>query len=181
MSGPGNKRGYIQRKKYLKDCAAHINSVLEFIRLVCRDPGGPEHSQRQALAHAQSIEAFCWSPHSHLSAENYQKIMAAKTQELCHTILIKSLPSFDFPQLCRLAAIISDSSRVRRPVLPMPIIPHLPAPEVAREEDLPAPFEGLNIESPALELESQPSPFLGLDEGLLARFDHELDGLELPF
>jgi hypothetical protein len=171
MEGAGSKRSYIHRKKYLNDCVTHIKGVLEFIRLVRRDPGGPEDSQRQALVHAQSVEALCWSPHSHLSADSYQKIMAAKTQELCQIILLKS---FNFPQFCRLAAIFPECNRPPRPVLPMPIIPQRPAPDAARDDDFPSPFEEINIEFPTLE--SQPNPFMAADDGQL-----NLGGLESPF
>jgi hypothetical protein len=172
------KRSYIHRKKYLNDCVNHIKGVLEFIRLGRQDPGTAEDSHRQAVVHAQSIEAVCWSPHSHLSAESYQKIMVAKTHELCHMILLRSIPSLDFPQFYRLATTVPECARFRRPSVPMPIIAHKPPP--VHE---PSPFDTVSIDLPALDFGPQPAQFFGengLDLGW-AEFDPGTANLDLPF
>jgi hypothetical protein len=172
------KRSYIHRKKYLNDTVNHIKSVLEFIHLSRQDPGTPEDSHRQALAHAQSIEAVCWSPHSHLSAETYQKIMAAKTHELCQTILFRSLPSLDFSQFCRLSTMLPERARLPRPSVPIPIIIQK-APPVHDA----SPFDTMSIDLPVLDLGPQPAQLFGencLDLGF-AEFDASPANLDLPF
>jgi hypothetical protein len=172
------KRSYIHRKKYLNDCVAHIKSVLEFIRLSRGDPGTPEDSHRQAVVHAQSIEAVCWSPHLHLSSENYQKIMAAKTHELCQTIFLRSVPSLDSPQFSRLAASVPESAKLPRPSVPMPIIADRPPPA----HDV-SPFDAASIDLPALDFGRPPAQLFGengLDLGL-AEFEPGPANLDLPF
>jgi hypothetical protein len=167
------KRSYIHRKKYLNDCVNHIKGVLEFIRVSRGDAGSPEELCRQALVHAQSIEAVCWSPHSHLSAEGHQKIMAAKTHELCQTILPRAVPSFDFPQFFRLATAVQECARLPRPSLPMPIIAQRPPPV----------HEASPFDMPDLDFGPPPAQFFG-ENGLdfrLAEFDPGTANLDLTF
>lgn len=85
-----NKRNYIRRKKYLNDSANQIKATLKIIQAAKGEPFTEQNLQRIAYSHAQAIEAVCWSPHSKLSAEGYQKLMNAKTTELCHMFLKKS-------------------------------------------------------------------------------------------
>ena len=134
MSDPKiSKRNYIRRKKYLNDCIAKIKATFDFIRIMRREKVAPGESERFAMGHAQAIEAVCWSPHSHLSAESYQKLMAAKTQELCRTLLKKSLPALDMTQLQRLSTtLVPDRPHTPQPSLPMPILLQNPAPRQAR-------------------------------------------------
>jgi hypothetical protein len=115
---PRSKRSYIHRKKYLKECITQVKAVLEVVRLVRQEPGDPSDSHRQAVAHAESIEAACWSPHSGISAEGYHRIMSAKTQELCYAILRSALPKGGFSQLQQL---IAHGGLVRQR-LPVPIL-----------------------------------------------------------
>lgn len=93
--------------------------------------------QKQALAHAHTIEAACWSPHSRLTSDNYQALMSAKTNELCRAIIKKALPNFDLTHMAKTqlrqppAATpppppkISPSPPQAQPssVLPVPIVP----------------------------------------------------------
>ena len=138
MNDAKNKRNYIRRKKYLQDCISQIKATLEFIHLARGETVNPNELQKQAMDHAKAIEAVCWSPHSRLSAESYQKLMSAKTQELCRTIIKKLLPSFDLSQLQKLSstltlperpktppppALIPERAKTPQPSLPVPIIP----------------------------------------------------------
>ena len=59
-------------------------------------------SEQKAQQHAQEIEAVCWSPHSKISSTDYEKLMNAKTNELCHMLMKKYLrtqfpPKTGFP------------------------------------------------------------------------------------
>jgi hypothetical protein len=50
--------------------------------------------------------------------------MSAKTQELCRTILKKSLPTVDLTQLQKLSSnLVPERSRTPQPTLPVPIVP----------------------------------------------------------
>lgn len=119
-----NKRNYIRRKKFLNESMSEIKATLEFIRFARGEKVGTGDSQREAMLHAQAIEAVCWSPHSRLSSDSYQKLMAAKTHELCGTILKKSLPSLDMTQLQKLSSmLLPERAKTPQPTLPIPIIP----------------------------------------------------------
>lgn len=121
----GKKRNYIRRKKYLKDCMTEIKVTLDFIRAFRREKPSPSDA-KLAKTHAEEIEAVCWSPHSGLSSEDYQKLMSAKTRELCVTILKKALPSLDWSQLQKqLSNMIyfPDRPRTPQPTIPAPICP----------------------------------------------------------
>jgi hypothetical protein len=120
------KRSYIPRKKYLNESIVQIKSTLEFIRLTRKDSGSPEQSHRAAVGPAQSIEAVCWSPHSRLSAEGYQRIMAAKTQELCWTLLRGAITSLDLAQFQRLGPRLLEPVVVPPRAIPHPILPSVP-------------------------------------------------------
>jgi hypothetical protein len=100
-----NKRNYIRRKKYLDESTAQIKTTLEFIAAVLGDTPSPCEIQRAAVVHAQAIEAVCWSPRPRPTAEVYQKLMAAKTAELCRALAKQALPSFDMGQLSKLATV----------------------------------------------------------------------------
>ena len=123
-SSSSNKRNYIRKKKYLADCISKIQATLDFVHLARGEKIDPSESQRRAMESAQAIEAVCWSPQSRLSADGYQRLMTTKTQELCRTIIKKSLPSVDLNQLQKLtAALISERAHTPQPTLPLPIIP----------------------------------------------------------
>jgi hypothetical protein len=145
MSGK-NKRNYIRRKKYLANCVAQIKAILDFVRLVRGEKLPPMDTQKEAMAHAQAIEAVCWCPHSRLSADNYEKLMAAKTLELCRTLLKKWLPALDLAQLQKMTARLSPE-RLKSPqsVLPVPVFP---------------PSRGLNLQIETDELGAPNDPFV---------------------
>jgi hypothetical protein len=136
------KRSYIPRKKYLNDSIVQIKSTLEFIRLTRKDSGSAEQSHKAAVAHAQSIEAVCWSPHSRLSADGYQRIMAAKTQELCWTLLRTAITSLDLAQLQRLGPQLLEPVVAPPRVIPHPILPMAPVP---RDDAWPHELGGLDM------------------------------------
>jgi hypothetical protein len=69
------------------------------VRAIRREPGSPDDLQRSAIAHAELIAAACYSPHLHVSADSYQRLMAAKTQEVCVAILRSSIPPETVVQL----------------------------------------------------------------------------------
>jgi hypothetical protein len=142
MSSPPPKRNYICRKKYLNESVKEIKEVLEFIRLSGKDSGSPESSEQTALVYAKSIEAFCWLPHSHISPVDYQKIMKAKTQELCRMLLHNTLPTVDFGQLRHLDPQSEKSQKSGK--LPLPIFSKQPNPQES----------GLEFELPSFETES---------------------------
>jgi hypothetical protein len=177
VGGQGNKRPYIHRKRYLKDCILQIKTALEFVRLVRQDPGCDDDSYNTAVAHGQSIEAVCWSPHSRMSPERYQQILIAKTQELCCTIIRKALPSFDFSQLQRIIPHPPDRRHVPHPTL---VVPKLPMPKL-RGEETPlmsiSSLDGVDADFPGFAIEPLPfmefgdwktgePPFESLDSGL---------------
>jgi hypothetical protein len=182
MSACAGKRNYIQRKKYLYDCVSQIKTTLDFIRLARGETVQTASSQSEALAHAQAIEAVCWSPHSRLSAESYQKLMSAKTQELCRTILKKSLTSTDVTHLQKLTAMASDQAKTPSPTLPVPILPelhgHSPSPgefpEIEWSGTFISSFDGFSADFPSLQIESVPCPS-GRNETL---FGSIFDGFE---
>jgi hypothetical protein len=130
-SDPASKRNYIRRKQHLTDSAKQIRATLEFIRRV-RGDDSTEDLQKQAVTHAESIEAVCWSPRARLSAGGYGQLMTSKTQELCTVMLQRSLPGFDISQLQRLAVTFKDNFNQvpPNPTFTLPIIP-MPQPIVA--------------------------------------------------
>jgi hypothetical protein len=156
------KRSYIHRKRYLNDSVHQIKAVLDFIRLVRREPASPEDSHRQALAHAQSIEAVCWRPHSRLPADVYQRMMSAKTQEVCRTILRTSLPSFDFSQLQGMLGRTKNTA----PQLPLPILNELSWSDRV---------EPRGIEFPALENITPDIAPYDIDSGPISVFGEETE------
>lgn len=177
---PKNKRNYIRRKKYLTDCISQIKTTVEFIQLARGERPNSAESEKQAIAHAQSIEAHCWSPHSHLSAESYQQLMSAKTQELCRTILKKTIPTLTIVQLqTLLTAILPGRARTPQPVLPVPIIapPAEPAQQSMDTDFLygqewlstkfVASFDQKLEEQSSIVHDLGQSPFLSLDDDLI--------------
>jgi uncharacterized protein YnzC (UPF0291/DUF896 family) len=157
------RRSYVHRKKYLKDCVTQVKAALEVVRIVRQEPGLPDDSHKQAVAHAESIEAACWSPNSGISPEGYRRMMAAKTQELCCAILRNALPRNDFCQLLQLLTRGTNLSVLARPRLPVPIIPN-------------DSVEGSPIPEPAaLEF-----PALDIERGSVTRFE-DGGGLDLAF
>lgn len=131
MNDAKNKRNYIRRKKYLQDCISQIKATLEFIHLARGETVNPNELQKQAMDHAKAIEAVCWSPHSRLSAESYQKLMSAKTQELCRTIIKKLLPSLDMSQLQKLSSTLGpERAKTPQPSLPLPERAKTPQPSL---------------------------------------------------
>lgn len=92
---PKPRRNYIQRKKCLNNSVNQIVNVLNFIQVLQKDSISPIEKQKVAFAHAQKIEAACWSPHSKLTPESYEKLISAKTAELCRVLLKKSIPQMD--------------------------------------------------------------------------------------
>ncbi|KAH0794498.1 hypothetical protein GPJ56_001523 [Histomonas meleagridis] len=130
-----NKRNYIRRKKYLNDCINQVKATLEFVDIARGEKVNVAENQRLALAHAQAIEAVCWSPHSRLSSDCYQRLMNAKTNELCRTIIKKSLP-VDFTQLQKIVPLVPERSQTPQPSLPVPIIVPQSAPVVHSMDSL---------------------------------------------
>lgn len=181
-----NKRNYIRRKKYLTDCISQIKATLEFISLVRGEKVNPSDSQKQASDHAKAIEAVCWSPHSRLSADGYQKLMAAKTQELCRTILKKLLPTFDMSQFQKLstlvppdrtkvgqsAGLLPERAKTPQPSLPVPIIPQPAQHSFESPAYVPDPADSRAYFSTQFDLkvdnesrnEMEHSPFFSLDD-----------------
>jgi hypothetical protein len=123
LNDPKNRRNYVHRKKYLNDCISQIKATLEFIRVTRGDRSAPDDTERQATAHAQEIEAACWSPRSRLSAETYQQLMLAKTQELCRTFLRRSLTPADLLQFQKISSLFVERPKTPQPPLPVPILP----------------------------------------------------------
>jgi hypothetical protein len=150
----GGRRCYVHRKKYLKECITQVKAALEVVRIVRQEPGLPDDCHKLAVAHAESIEAACWSPNSGISPEGYRRMMAAKTQELCCAILRNALPRNDFCQLVQLLNRGSNLSALARPRLPVPIITN------ASVEAWPIP-DPAAFEFPALDIE----------RGAVARFE----------
>ncbi|KAH0789015.1 hypothetical protein GPJ56_007091 [Histomonas meleagridis] len=136
MEGNKNsKRNYIRRKKYLNDCITQVKATLELVNIARGEKVNIAENQKLALAHAQAIEAVCWSPHSRLSADGYQKLMNAKTNELCRTIIKKSLP-VDLTQLHKIVPIIPERPQTPQPSLPVPIIVPQSAPVIHSMDSL---------------------------------------------
>lgn len=100
------RRNYIQRKKCLNNSVNQIVNVLNFIQVLQKDSVSPIEKQKVAYAHAQKIEAACWSPHSKLTPESYEKLISAKTAELCRVILKKSIPQMDSNKIQQLKQLI---------------------------------------------------------------------------
>lgn len=95
------KRNYIRKKKYLKEAADQIRSTLEFISYAQKEDINSEKLQLISQHHAEAIEAACWSPHIHLTSEEYQTLMNTKTQELCRALILKAFPNIDIKLLQR--------------------------------------------------------------------------------
>lgn len=78
-----------------------------------------------ATVHAQAIEAACWSPHSRLTAEDYQTLMNAKTRELCIALTKKAVQSFDFTHLIKMPEFKAPERSVtpQVKVIPQPMVP----------------------------------------------------------
>jgi hypothetical protein len=102
-----NKRNYIRRKKYLDESAHQIKTTLEFISMASGEAPNSAEIQKTALAHAQGIEATCWSPRPRPTAEAYQQLISTKTAELCRVLTRQAIAGLDAPQLSKLAALKS--------------------------------------------------------------------------
>ncbi|OHT02860.1 hypothetical protein TRFO_06897 [Tritrichomonas foetus] len=192
-----NKRNYIRRKKYLNDCISRIQATLEFVHLAKGEKMDPADSQKQAMANAQAIEAACWSPYTKLSADSYQKLMMTKTQELCRTIIKKSLLSVDLSQLQKLtAALLNERSHTPQPTLPVPMIPQSDKKDIQSREEgeyiLPDCFDKIEFCPfvPSFEKTSEDlseSPFLAFDdndkllETTIMRIDRSFECVDFPF
>ncbi|OHS98473.1 hypothetical protein TRFO_35099 [Tritrichomonas foetus] len=100
------RRNYIQRKKCLNASVTQIRNILNFIQMLQKDNASPIETQKVALAHAQKIEAACWSPHSKLTPEYYEKLISVKTVELCRVLLKKSIPQMDSSKIQQLKDLI---------------------------------------------------------------------------
>lgn len=123
MSSGTGKRNYVCRKKYLHDSILQIKATLEFISAVCGEKGTNSYFQSEATAHAKSIEADCWSPHSRLSAERYQRLMTSKTQELCRALIFLAMPSVNLSNLQKqMFPVIPGRAKTPQPSLPIPVI-----------------------------------------------------------
>jgi hypothetical protein len=114
-----NKRNYIRRKKYLDESTAQIRSTLEFIAAVVGDSPNRCEIHKKAVVHAQAIEAACWSPRPRPTAELYQKLMAAKTAELCRALAKRALPAFDIGQLLKFATVKTATVPAAQPQAPV--------------------------------------------------------------
>jgi hypothetical protein len=157
-----SKRSYIHRKKYLNESITQIKSTLEFIHLARNDSASPEESHKAALAHAQSIEAVCWSPHSHLTAEDYQRIMAAKTQELCWTLIRTAILSLDREQLQRLGPRLLEPAAAPPRAIPLPVFSVAPGPPDEPWQPEPWELDMRPVLGEAREFGQDLSPFEGL-------------------
>jgi hypothetical protein len=124
MSEERVKRNCIRRKKFLNDCACVIKGTLLFISVAHGEK--PDHfaCQRDAVAHAEAIDAACWSPRTHLSSDSYQRLMHLKTEELCQTLLKRA---FSPDELSMLKTVSADV----RPVFPLPVVAQ-PSPNFTR-------------------------------------------------
>jgi hypothetical protein len=134
MNDPVNKRNYIHRKKYLMDCVTQIKATLDFIRAVHGDKPGAD-TEKQALDHAQAIEAVCWSPRARLSAESYQQLMTTKTYEVCRVILKKSLGTIELAHGPKLTPCPPEPTPIADSKFPIPMI------------DKPQPTDNDNLQS----------------------------------
>jgi len=146
------KRNYIRRKKYLNDTYEKIKRALEFINLKGQLGMKEQEIQKQAMSHAQTIEAACWSPHLKLSAKEYEDIASMKTTELCQALSQQLLPSFSWssstpkpqtlysPPKPSINIHDNDSHQIKRSLTPH----SFPIPIVPRSAPTPAPiFETL--------------------------------------
>ena len=92
-SGSQNKRNYIKRKKCLSDATNLIRQILELIRCL----RGPDYFKvdidKMANAHANIIEAACWSPHTKMNAQEYSNLMMIKAQDVCVALIKQHLSS----------------------------------------------------------------------------------------
>ena len=92
MNDLKNKRNYIRKKKFLNDSISQICNTLKLIKTSLNQNISDVEIQKEALIHAQAIEATCWSPHLRHTEESYQYIMATKTNELCIAIAQQRIP-----------------------------------------------------------------------------------------
>jgi hypothetical protein len=97
MSVTSTKRNYIRRKKFLDKITSQIVTTLEFIAVAIGEFPDSSQIHKVAFAHAQGVEAACWSPRPRPTAEAYEKLISAKTAELCQALTRQALPRFIRP------------------------------------------------------------------------------------
>lgn len=93
MDNNQTKRNYIKRKKCLSDATNLIKQTLELIRCL----RGPNYFKvdidKMAAAHGSTIEAACWSPHSKMTAQEYQNLMMIKAQDVSIALIKQHISS----------------------------------------------------------------------------------------
>lgn len=80
-------RVYIRRKRCLKEAQKIIYDVLVSISTSHGDEINEKLLNKQALEHAISIEAACWSPKLHVTDAEFENLMISKAHELCKILL----------------------------------------------------------------------------------------------
>lgn len=131
------KRNYVRRKKYLNDSYETIKQTLEFIRIAGKLELTDEEIHKQAIEHAQAIEAACWNPHLRLTAKEYEDITSHKTKDLCYALTQKYIPT--------LVAQTLKQQIPRQPILNPPSdAPEIKSPQVLLSPKVEMPPKPLN-------------------------------------
>lgn len=179
MSEGKSKRNYIRRKKYLNDTINQIKATLEFLMLAKGETPNRNELTKLATAHAQAIEAACWSPHSRLTAEDYQTLMSAKTRELCIALTKKAVQSFDFTHLSHIIKLpeFKPPERAATPqvsVKPQPMIPRSAPVSVQMLDDIPELNEAYDMDISFVQTDTIGIDFTNIDASY-KNFDELID------
>ncbi|EAY14160.1 hypothetical protein TVAG_372930 [Trichomonas vaginalis G3] len=91
------RRNYIRRKRCLNESINIIEKTLLCLSSIRKDKIDKSELTKFAKAHANEVEAACWTPRMKMSDEDYQNLMTTKTKELCLVLIKKLMPTIDIP------------------------------------------------------------------------------------
>lgn len=92
------RRNYIRRKKCLNESINIIEKTLLCLSSIRKDKIDKSELTKLAKAHANEVEAACWTPRMKMSDDDYQNLMNSKTKELCLVLIKKLMPAIDTTQ-----------------------------------------------------------------------------------
>jgi hypothetical protein len=84
-------RNYVKRKRYLNESIDLIKKTLECLASVRRENPNPAEISQQALSRALEIEATCWTTLPRPANEDYNRVMMAKTREVCVALITNAI------------------------------------------------------------------------------------------
>jgi hypothetical protein len=112
-------RNYVKRKRHLNESVDLIKRTLECLASVRGEPMNSAEISRQALARALEIEAACWNSLRRPANEEYNRVMMAKTREVCMALITNAIaPRPDANFVRSVLAGVRPPNRVTLPPVP---------------------------------------------------------------